>query len=228
MTYDEERFEEPYEVIGPEWTVDEECAARGHEYHGDDHPDAPDGWGGRCYCGTRRYPTGGPEQDEVLQVPAVLVSSVCGEVRRGRHAAGHFPAAARIQGGRTIGPSDLTPAAAGQRLAGSGSGGRRHAGQVGDSQVAAGDDRSPAGHGSAGGGGLGGAAHSLPDAESSVEQVSGGDRDSGRSPASGEGTGEPGGGSPVPELPSDLAYWRSRVDEVVRRTAGLYRPSVEL
>jgi hypothetical protein len=43
----------------PEPTIEQECSYHGHTYHGDDHPDAPDGMGGRCYCGEVRYPTGG-------------------------------------------------------------------------------------------------------------------------------------------------------------------------
>lgn len=35
-------------------TVEEQCAARGHEYEGDDCGV------GRCYCGEVTYPAGGP------------------------------------------------------------------------------------------------------------------------------------------------------------------------
>ena len=40
-------------------SIEAECASGGHDFYGVDHPDAPDGMGGRCYCGARRYPVGG-------------------------------------------------------------------------------------------------------------------------------------------------------------------------
>lgn len=42
-----------------QWTEADECEGRGHAYYGDD-PSAPEGMAGRCYCGARRYLTGGP------------------------------------------------------------------------------------------------------------------------------------------------------------------------
>jgi hypothetical protein len=44
------------------WPLEEECAHYGHVYYGDDYSDDPDGMGGRCYCGAKRYPTGGPKE----------------------------------------------------------------------------------------------------------------------------------------------------------------------
>lgn len=41
----------------PEPTPDDLCAARGHEYHGDD------GGTGRCWCGAQTYPKGGNSED---------------------------------------------------------------------------------------------------------------------------------------------------------------------
>jgi hypothetical protein len=38
-------------------TVEEMCAARGHECHGEDSGR------GRCYCGTQAYPEGGPDAE---------------------------------------------------------------------------------------------------------------------------------------------------------------------
>lgn len=39
----------------PSWPIEAECAHYGHAYYGDDED------GGRCYCGEKRYPKGGPE-----------------------------------------------------------------------------------------------------------------------------------------------------------------------
>lgn len=39
-------------------TIEEECAGHGHAYYGDDGP--PPHGEGRCYCGQRTYPFGGP------------------------------------------------------------------------------------------------------------------------------------------------------------------------
>lgn len=42
----------------PEYPIELECEGRtGHAYHGDDEH------GGRCYCGERRYPAGGPKAE---------------------------------------------------------------------------------------------------------------------------------------------------------------------
>lgn len=59
------------EMREPEWTQEDQCHAEGHPYRGDEWPlpdpdDAPTDFavilaeGGRCYCGARRYPHGGP------------------------------------------------------------------------------------------------------------------------------------------------------------------------
>lgn len=42
----------------PEPTVEDYCADGGHGYYGDD------GDVGRCYCGEKRYPKGGPERED--------------------------------------------------------------------------------------------------------------------------------------------------------------------
>lgn len=39
-------------------TVEDECESHGHAYYGDDG--APPNGRGRCYCGARIYPAGGP------------------------------------------------------------------------------------------------------------------------------------------------------------------------
>lgn len=50
---------ECYDVLDPVPTTEDICGREGHRYVGDDGsgPDA-----GRCYCGKRTYPTGGPEE----------------------------------------------------------------------------------------------------------------------------------------------------------------------
>lgn len=47
-------------------SVEEECESRGHEYHSDDGTDRLTG--GRCYCGRVRYPAGGPDAIERVNV----------------------------------------------------------------------------------------------------------------------------------------------------------------
>ncbi len=44
------------EATEPEYPDETEwiCGAHGHDYYGDDSE------GGRCYCGAKRYPRGGP------------------------------------------------------------------------------------------------------------------------------------------------------------------------
>lgn len=46
------------EQAAPQPTVEDYCAAYDHAYYGDDGP-PPHGIG-RCYCGERSYPFGGP------------------------------------------------------------------------------------------------------------------------------------------------------------------------
>jgi hypothetical protein len=58
VTYDEERdYERQDREREPEPTVADLCGADEHPYQGDQYPDAPDGKGGRCYCGAVQYPT---------------------------------------------------------------------------------------------------------------------------------------------------------------------------
>lgn len=47
-----------------EQTVEEYCAAHDHAYYGDDGP--PPHGVGRCYCGVRSYPPGGPVEGATL------------------------------------------------------------------------------------------------------------------------------------------------------------------
>lgn len=47
-----------YEPPEPEPTEEDYCAGMGHPYYGDD------AGMGRCYCGAKTYPLGGPEREE--------------------------------------------------------------------------------------------------------------------------------------------------------------------
>lgn len=51
----EESAESDYAPEPPEPTTEDICSMQGHLYEGDDED------GGRCYCGAKRYPRGGPK-----------------------------------------------------------------------------------------------------------------------------------------------------------------------
>jgi len=51
---------EPY----PEYTEEDICTAANHAYFGDDDD------GGRCYCGQKRYPRGGPKDNKEVRPDA--------------------------------------------------------------------------------------------------------------------------------------------------------------
>jgi hypothetical protein len=68
-----------FEPVQPEPTYEEYCAAQSHAYYADEYDwtEAPEAErdrakaeAGRCYCGARRYPAGGPDthdDEEVIE-----------------------------------------------------------------------------------------------------------------------------------------------------------------
>lgn len=52
----EEGREREYVPEPPVPTAEDYCECEGHLYHGDDEE------GGRCYCGAKRFPRGGPKE----------------------------------------------------------------------------------------------------------------------------------------------------------------------
>lgn len=51
----------------PRQTIEEACEATGHAYYADDG--APPHGRGRCYCGQRFYPPGGPDSSQPAVSP---------------------------------------------------------------------------------------------------------------------------------------------------------------